>query len=1096
MAEERAAVTLTLDDEMSSGLQVITQHVNDLTKSFGDVQRQGDTTFRTLQDNAKKTQEAMGETGRALQKLPDTLRGPLQEVSKLMQSLPGGFGVLSRTMSEATGIASTLSRVLGGVATSGAGVGAAVVASGVALVAFTRHLAEASERAKNLRIELGESSDRGIRDIRRLAEGVGIGAEQAQQSLTQFAKMYQDMSRGYFSQLRQILEGHGEAGHKMADELEGMLRSGRDSSDAYLVLLQRLSRQGGTALRQFADEVHRPYAEIERMARAAPQLHRSWAPDPTQQREIERTYRALKLMFDDVSHSAEDAGNKAQFTIEKQFVGALDRALPHISAFSAATKAMFDQMGRMATEGVDSLTRQAIEGGVPLGDPGAQRSEAERQRQIGIDALKRKYFSPEEANKRLQRRLQQEEAPPNFIPGPPTGLELLMPRQTGGPAYGGRPYLVGERGPELFVPQASGNVISQAAGGAGMTLHSIERQTEEGTGYEREIRDVLVWMKQQMEDPAKGTRGGVGGAGAGGGMGGLPGMGGAGGAGGTGSNPQGPATGSSPQSPAATAEQQRNLAMPGGGFDKPTLTGGVPPGGRGAAPPAEWLGNTPMEQQGNLLGATPATAAGNAPGGGTVGTGQAAFLAAHRQKILAEINGDPAKREQFMRLVQNEVGTQSARAQEAFVQSTLDRWAARGQSFSDAMRNNPRYFPSSSIRGQSPSERLRGDFGGYLERAGQGQAIFPGATGNASDAPGNRVLSGHRRRGEVAGEVSGEGFIYEQNKRDVEFRRRLAAARGDAPQVQTASPGPGGNAGQGGVAVPPGSTVNPIAGTVGSGIGEARPGHLHQGVDIVAPHGSTVVSPKEGTVVKAEFQKSRWYGDDSGGVITVQHADGTYSRFLHISSLGVKVGEKVGAGQNIGLSGTAAQTPHLHYELWRGGYPGSRGSQLVDPKQAYGWKTGQKITTQPTTQVAGADSPHRVRTISVGPGGETLAGPPPAGGVPSIGAPILPSGLERHGETEAQKEERRERAIQHMRGWRGQDQVSVDRASIDKSIAGQHGGHIGKAQVDVNFHNVPKNVKTTAKGDGAFKDVRLERTPAMNTTGSQATDTANYAAEE
>jgi phage-related minor tail protein len=38
-------------------------------------------------------------------------------------------------------------------------------------------------------------------------------------------------------------------------------------------------------------------------------------------------------------------------------------------------------------------------------------------------------------------------------------------RATGGPVTGGRPYMVGERGPELFVPSSSGRIEKLAGGG-------------------------------------------------------------------------------------------------------------------------------------------------------------------------------------------------------------------------------------------------------------------------------------------------------------------------------------------------------------------------------------------------------------------------------------------------------------------------------------------------------------------------------------------------------------------------------------------------------------------------------------------------------
>lgn len=46
------------------------------------------------------------------------------------------------------------------------------------------------------------------------------------------------------------------------------------------------------------------------------------------------------------------------------------------------------------------------------------------------------------------------------------GLVGAPGRATGGPVAPGRPYWVGERGPELFVPTASGSVRAAGAGGA------------------------------------------------------------------------------------------------------------------------------------------------------------------------------------------------------------------------------------------------------------------------------------------------------------------------------------------------------------------------------------------------------------------------------------------------------------------------------------------------------------------------------------------------------------------------------------------------------------------------------------------------------
>ena len=53
-------------------------------------------------------------------------------------------------------------------------------------------------------------------------------------------------------------------------------------------------------------------------------------------------------------------------------------------------------------------------------------------------------------------------------------LNKIQARADGGPVTGGRPYLVGERGPELFTPSASGSITpnhQMGGGGGGQTIN-------------------------------------------------------------------------------------------------------------------------------------------------------------------------------------------------------------------------------------------------------------------------------------------------------------------------------------------------------------------------------------------------------------------------------------------------------------------------------------------------------------------------------------------------------------------------------------------------------------------------------------------------
>jgi hypothetical protein len=69
-------------------------------------------------------------------------------------------------------------------------------------------------------------------------------------------------------------------------------------------------------------------------------------------------------------------------------------------------------------------------------------------------------------------------------------------------------------------------------------------------------------------------------------------------------------------------------------------------------------------------------------------------------------------------------------------------------------------------------------------------------------------------------------------------------------------------------------------------------------------------------------------------------------------------------------------------------------------------------------------------------------------------------------------------------GGKGQFQTAVSRAAIDRHIGEQQqvGAPAtgGKMKVVVKFHNVPKGVKTEAKGDGALKDITTHKTSQTN----------------
>lgn len=97
----------------------------------------------------------------------------------------------------------------------------------------------------------------------------------------------------------------------------------------------------------------------------------------------------------------------------------------------------------------------------------------------------------------------------------------------------------------------------------------------------------------------------------------------------------------------------------------------------------------------------------------------------------------------------------------------------------------------------------------------------------------------------------------------------------------------------------------------------------HDGIDIGVPTGTPVFATANGAVDWAGpgVQLPGIWG---GNEIHIM-GGGLETWFGHLSQIGVKLGQQVKAGQQIGLSGNTGITsgPHLHFGVYNGGYPNS-----------------------------------------------------------------------------------------------------------------------------------------------------------------------------
>jgi hypothetical protein len=128
--------------------------------------------------------------------------------------------------------------------------------------------------------------------------------------------------------------------------------------------------------------------------------------------------------------------------------------------------------------------------------------------------------------------------------------------------------------------------------------------------------------------------------------------------------------------------------------------------------------------------------------------------------------------------------------------------------------------------------------------------------------------------------------------------------------------------------------VFPVAGPHNFGdsesrFGAPRSGHVHEGQDVLTAEGTPIVAPLAGTVIDASFQAG------GAGYYVAEHtAAGLDFFFAHCKegSVAVKTGQSLGAGASVCAAGQTgdATTPHLHFEIWVGGWQ-AKGGFPIDP---------------------------------------------------------------------------------------------------------------------------------------------------------------------
>ncbi|MFB4260947.1 lysozyme family protein [Shouchella clausii] len=108
-------------------------------------------------------------------------------------------------------------------------------------------------------------------------------------------------------------------------------------------------------------------------------------------------------------------------------------------------------------------------------------------------------------------------------------------------------------------------------------------------------------------------------------------------------------------------------------------------------------------------------------------------------------------------------------------------------------------------------------------------------------------------------------------------------------------------------------------------------GKFHGGLDFACTPADDILSVADGKVVEAIHSNVGY-----GNYVTVQHGSNEFSRYAHLSRIGVTKGDNVSQGDSLGKCGTTGSSTGNHLHLEHLTKLGQRHQDKIDPKKTLG----------------------------------------------------------------------------------------------------------------------------------------------------------------
>lgn len=143
----------------------------------------------------------------------------------------------------------------------------------------------------------------------------------------------------------------------------------------------------------------------------------------------------------------------------------------------------------------------------------------------------------------------------------------------------------------------------------------------------------------------------------------------------------------------------------------------------------------------------------------------------------------------------------------------------------------------------------------------------------------------------------------------------------------------------------------------------------HNGIDLVSSSGKdlSIIAVDEGTVVSA-VDGIKGYNEYNtcGNFVKIRHADGKFTRYLHLrkDSVCVKIGEKVKKGAKLGIMGSTGYSfgKHLHFDVYNGAcfedpLPYLKGDKTFNVLSGTDFKKGDKVMLNSEAKFSDGSTP-------------------------------------------------------------------------------------------------------------------------------------------